>query len=291
GDFDIDKMGQLSLRKTVDFETLSNPKEFILVVTARDTASHRSNATVVVRIIDVDDVAPEFLNTPYNFSVDENSKPGTMFGSVFALDVDSKNISYTLNSSASDFKIDMHGNLFTLREFDFEQQNENPIKINVTATDETNHASNTIISVYILNINDNSPVFQNVHYSTTIDETLNSSSSVIITVNATDHEHDNISYSIIDGNTENKFHINSITGAIHCQGQDKANPPQCHFNASIINKYDLIVQAVDGGMPPRMNVTSVTISVNDVNNNPPRFSSHMYWGEVSENRESVKIVT
>ncbi|KAK3592814.1 hypothetical protein CHS0354_019041 [Potamilus streckersoni] len=287
--FEFNKNGQLSLKKDVDFETLPNPKEFYLIVTAEDTGSHRSNATVVVRIIDVDDAAPDFLNTPYNFSIDENSKQGTKVGSVFAMDVDSKSISYTLNSSAStDFKIDKNGNLFVQREFDFEEQKENPIVISVTATDEMNNANDTVISVYILNINDNSPVFKNVPYEATINETLNSSSSVIITVSATDIDYGNISYSIIDGNTDNKFCINNSTGAIQCQGQHNA---ECQFNASIINRYDLIVQAMDGGKPPRMNVTSVTIFVIDVNNNPPRFSSNEYWAEVTENVESVKIIT
>ncbi|KAK3586248.1 hypothetical protein CHS0354_015273, partial [Potamilus streckersoni] len=271
--------GQLSLKHKVDFETLPYPKELNLTVRAIDSGQHNSTAIVVVRIINIDDTAPNFINSPYNFSVDENSKPGTKIGSVFAVDVDSSYIVYTLNTS--NFDIDKEGNLFVNQTFDYEVQKENPVNIKVTATDEKNHANDTVILVHILNTNDNSPVFQKTPYNRTIDETF-SSQSVIITVTATDVDYGSICYKIIEGNEENKFWINNASGEIQCISR---------LNASITYRYDLIIQAVDGGQPPRMNVTSVTIYVNDVNDNPPRFLSHVYWAEVMETEKSAKVLT
>ena len=96
-------------------------------------------------------------------------------------------------------------------------------------------------------------------------------------VEATDNDAGNnaaVKYSIIGGNTGTTFSIDSESGELFL-GKPLDRERQDSFN--------LIVRAQDLGNPPKSNTTQVVISVLDVNDNSPKFSTSNYYQSVAEN--------
>lgn len=59
---------------------------------------------------------------------------------------------------------------------------------------------------------------------------------------------------------------------------------------SLFNFVSYQVAATDGGSPALTSNTTVTVSVLDVNDNPPQFNSTMYIFDISENLASGAMV-
>ncbi len=55
-----------------------------------------------------------------------------------------------------------------------------------------------------------------------------------------------------------------------------------HHNLVFLDSYNLVVQATDGGSPPRVGTATVLIDVIDVNDNKPRFDRSFYMEAVLE---------
>ena len=72
---------------TIDREYLEN---YRLIVTCNDMGKPILSSSIVVIVVinDVNDHSPVFNQTNYNFAVQENSRPNTVIGHVFALDQD-----------------------------------------------------------------------------------------------------------------------------------------------------------------------------------------------------------
>lgn len=97
--FAIDnKTGTVTLRRPLDFEAVrvrekravSSILPIFLSVIARDQGepSLSARATIVVYLIDVNDVAPEFERTDYSVEIPENLLGGTVIAEVSAIDRD-----------------------------------------------------------------------------------------------------------------------------------------------------------------------------------------------------------
>lgn len=93
-----------------------------------------------------------------------------------------------------------------------------------------------------------------------------------------------MTYTIISGNDENKFALDLYSGELHLvEALDYETMP---------NSYSLVVHAIDGGTSARTAVTSVTISVNDVNDNTPVCSSTLIAVSMAENTaDGTSVVT
>ena len=114
------------------------------------------------------------------------------------------------------------------------------------------------------------------HFSARIHENASVGVSVL-TVKAFDLDKKNngqIRYSIISDNSEGDFSIGELSGVI------SVNKMLDYERKKV---YDLIVQAEDGGMIPRRDTASVTITIIDVNDNAPVFEHSPYVCRVMEN--------
>ena len=127
-DFRLDShTGELYIRKRLDFERV---KEYVLKVTAEDQGeSMRADfATIVIRVTDVNDNPPSFVDLPYFAYVQENleSAPVHVIG-ITARDLDTGwggHVSYMLmEGDRSLFTMNAtSGEIQALRSFDREQQ-------------------------------------------------------------------------------------------------------------------------------------------------------------------------
>ena len=145
--------------------------------------------------------------------------------------------------------------------------------------DEADSGTQTI-TVRIGDVNDNLPVFDESAYAASIDETL-APGAPVISVRATDADgtadNSNVIYSITAGNTGDVFHINESTGEITV-----AAGAELDFETT--PSYTLTIGARDGldasGTDDTVvdTTTTVTITINDINDESPSVPNHEATG-------------
>lgn len=130
-----------------------------------------SSARVNVKLLDVNDNAPSFEQTTYNFEVTENATIDTKIGDVQATDKDYGifgEIEYSLTGFGSNnFKTDLNkGGLYVGSPLDYETQKS--YSLTLVAKDGGGKVSSTSVFIDVLDANDNAPVFEAAEYSRTI---------------------------------------------------------------------------------------------------------------------------
>ena len=125
------------------------------------------------------------------------------------------------------------------------------------------------VLVIVEDENDNGPIFYPPVYESKIPENTKAGELVVsLTANDADSgENSNLSYAIIQGNDKGYFKIDATTGMI------TTTDKQLDFESQRIFK--LLVSASDGGKQQKTNQATITIYVQDVNDNIPKFYSDL----------------
>ncbi|XP_031753899.1 protocadherin gamma subfamily A, 11 isoform X19 [Xenopus tropicalis] len=137
------------------------------------------------------------------------------------------------------------------------------------------------ITVIVLDINDNAPVFEKPNYKIHLPENPPHGKSLIL-LNATDLDeglNGEFEYTFDEHNPDSVrelFDLNKETGEIYVVGT-------VDFEAS--NFYELSVKAKDKGIPALVGRCLVQIEVEDVNDNPPEIHYTSVTNEVPENAD------
>ncbi|KAM4675790.1 protocadherin alpha-8-like [Discoglossus pictus] len=159
----------LTVDAALDRETRS---EYEVIITAKDEGSPvlSVSKTIKIHISDVNDNAPQFLQSVNTVFIRENNPPGTLVYTVLALDIDINQnsfITYSLTESAiSGIPLSSYmsinpenGNLFALLSFDHEQLTYFQCHIKATDAGLPPLGSNLTLNVFIVDVNDNAPTF------------------------------------------------------------------------------------------------------------------------------------
>ncbi|XP_071380374.1 LOW QUALITY PROTEIN: uncharacterized protein [Centroberyx affinis] len=231
---------------------------------------------VEIIILDVNDNSPSFLSTSQTINITENSITGAKFPLQPAHDADvGKNTVNAYKLSQNEyFSLATHKGEFVSAELvlqkALDREREPVIRLTLTAIDGGSPAksgSMTII-VYILDINDNPPVFSKTLYKAIVYENAPISTS-IISLNATDLDegrNGEIFYSFSEigrGKTADLFSIDAKTGTV----TNKIN-----IDFEVNNAFEIRVQANDGATSPMTSHAKLLIEVLDVNDNAPEIS-------------------
>ncbi|CAF3469268.1 unnamed protein product [Rotaria socialis] len=147
--------GTVSTNTSFDYEI---KRKYRFQVRARDHGQPplESFIDVQINIININEFSPTFEQDSYEFFVYEN-RTIQFIGQVKAYDLDfNDSISYVLRNYEDLFRIDSNGKIFTHVVFDRELQED--YKLTVIATDNSTIGS-TIVTIKILDVNDNRPVF------------------------------------------------------------------------------------------------------------------------------------
>ncbi|XP_022254786.1 cadherin-related tumor suppressor-like [Limulus polyphemus] len=283
--FGISANGTIFTSKPLDRETKSF---YNLIVSATDQAwpeERRLSSTVQVTIIlkDINDESPEFTMSNTT-SVLENVPVNTVIMAVKAIDRDEgKNsyIEYSLFSATDKFLLGPVDGLLRVNG-PLDREIKSQYEITVTAKDRGIPSRSSFINIVvdILDENDNSPTFDPRQYSASVSENTSIGLSVL-EVSATDQDKGlsgQVHYSIIAGDTNLDFVIGEDTGIIRV-GKN--------LDYERKNRYTLTVQAEDAGDDVRYDTATVTISVTDINDNPPTFLNSPHEIHVMENIESL----
>lgn len=282
-----DNEAEIYVLKPLDYESI---KEYNLTVRVENQYTQASETTVFIKLIDVNDEIPQFGANERLFVLEEQPI-GTAAGQLHAFDKDStppyNTVTFELDGPDdvhSLFKINKDtGELTTMRKFDRESNHSFRIRVKITDGAESARASakpgehNSYFQdfyIVIDDINDNEPAFEKSSYKAEVKENEDIG-HIIITVQATDKDQSsNLSYQLTDGHV-GAFQIQAGTGSIMVAGK---------IDYETKNKYNLTVVVSDGKFEA---VTTVEITVLDLNDNPPKFDKTKYevtiWERAMDN--------
>ncbi|EEB19942.1 conserved hypothetical protein [Pediculus humanus corporis] len=283
---------------TLDYENPNQRKFLILVVAEEisDVPERSSTATVTVAITDVNDNAPYFENVDprtgsYSATVSETASPGELVTSILAKDKDSgsygvKGIVYQLEGNGSEkFSVNSKTGVVVVAKcenpgkpqcLDYETKNIYDLTYKATDDEGKGQSNQVSLRISLKDDNDNPPVFERSQYQTVIDEGSNKFQPPFkITAHDKD-ETSQIEYYIVTGNVNNLFSLDPHSGEITVT--DKKNG--LNMTGVSNNVIELVVQATDGKYSSN---ATVSITVNDVNNNAPVFQESQYHATILEN--------
>ncbi|XP_033103123.1 protocadherin Fat 4-like isoform X2 [Anneissia japonica] len=269
----------------LDFEAGATSISVKVIATEAQNKSRQSFGDVVIQIIDLNDNYPEFANETYQAYIPEDAVAGAHVITIVATDKDAltKYITYGIIGTGLDntcFNVFEHTGMVTVSgecEFDIEE-GKSSYFFTYQAKDDGGLASTVLLEISLTDVNDNHPV----HVSTTpesptIPESQNGQfkKTHVAIIQFTDADNDEntngrVEYSM---NGSSIFRINETTGRIY-QTED------ADFETK--KSYEFLVIAEDKGTPSLSSNISITIEVEDVNDNAPIFINSTYEGEVNE---------
>nr|AAO15696.1 protocadherin [Danio rerio] len=258
-------------------------------VRALDGGGRFCEAEVEITVEDVNDNPPQFTTDPYTFTVFENTEINTPVARLYASDLDTganAEIMYSLLDSADGvFSIEEETGVVRLdRPLDRELQSLYTLRAQATDRGSPRHlSSQTLLSVSILDINDNPPVFERREYTATVAEDIPVGTQVL-RVHAASRDTEagtEITYAIINGNERGAFRVDPQTGGVFV-----IEP----LDYETAHEFYLTVEATDGGTPSLSDLATVNINLTDVNDNSPVFNQDIYSAVISEDAELGKTV-
>ena len=282
--FKINKhTGEVFIVGSVDYEIGSI---YLLAVEARDKGadSMPAEATVVVRVTDMNDNAPVIsintLTSSADAEVAENSPLGTFVAHVSVVDTDDRNNGrvscYLSNKNFKLHKLDAtEFKIVTTKKFDREEKPEQKISLRCNDRGNPPQVSITDIIVRILDENDNAPEFDEEVYSVVIKEN-NPVGAFVMKVQATDMDsgdNSRVRYSLA-AKAKELMDIDEDTGEIMAKVM---------FDFETIERFDFHVFATDRTNARRTATATVELIVTDTNDARPEFKQDSYSFGVFEN--------
>uniref|UniRef100_H2ZGK9 Uncharacterized protein n=1 Tax=Ciona savignyi TaxID=51511 RepID=H2ZGK9_CIOSA len=267
--------GNVTVKRTPADVLGSNNVNFNISVTATDMGTPSRIGKSLLHLSLVNRATPVFTQSFYDaIMVPEDAKAHTVItSSVQAASPDSSDVYYTIEGgdSLQQFDIDfVGGTITTLGNLDFEQRTN--YRLQVRARDAASRAySDVQVLIQVVDINDNDPIFIQTSYTKSLPENTRVGTEVV-KVHAVDLDSGSfgaISYSIIQSPTSDggQFLIDFDTGVIWTASNLDAETQQI---------MEFVVRATDGGSPAKYSDVTVTLSVEDVNDNPPEFEKVNY---------------
>ena len=263
----------------LDFETVS---DFNLTVVAYDNSLNPSYSSAEVKIRILDENEPPMFSVPvYNASLREDASVGLRVIAVAASDNDSGSsgsITYAIPSSEL-FRIDGRTGTITLKNA---ITSPGIIRFNVTATDEGSPPQTAMaeVHVYIVDVNNNPPVFTEASRNVNVPENVAVGYEVFrvseVTSDADIGANSAIRYAIVSGNINVTFSLDPWSGSLRTARE---------LDYETLSVYNLAIGASDLGSPntsPATGTLAVTIQVANSNDNFPTFSSTEYICTISE---------
>ncbi|CAL1529751.1 unnamed protein product, partial [Lymnaea stagnalis] len=255
-------------------------------------------------ILDVNDVAPQFVNLPYEVTIKEDAQANTVvYSGVSVVDPDTARVEISMEATDEEYKTTFIINPFTghitlNRTLDYEKHSYYQFKI--MAVDQGGlKADPASFVVYVLDVQDTAPIFVNLPYSeqTYENATVGKSILKVVAVDGDKGIPNNITYSFESGDYSN-FNIDPTTGVITVKSSLDRDSEAMRNNGGVyamivkviwLSIYVIQMKAAEVVPPGQVNkgnttaLTLVTITVLDVNDNAPTFSQTNYNATILEN--------
>ncbi|KAG8438891.1 hypothetical protein GDO86_005181 [Hymenochirus boettgeri] len=250
-----DKSGLITTKSLMDVKDQS---QLYLEITA---LNGQISTVVIVDLVDCNNHAPVFTKSSYSGTFNENVPAGTEILQVTATDADLGNngyVSYSIASPRSTpFIINqLTGAISSTRMLDYELTRR-LYRLRVWASDwgsPFRQQSEVFISLNLNNLNDNSPMFEQVNCNATIPRDISIGGKVVALSAVDIDELQNIQYEIISGNEQQKFKLDPTTGLLTVR--------DTFDDTSAVQpiRYSLVVTANDGENYALPTVVNITLS-------------------------------
>ncbi|MBN3279871.1 FAT2 protein, partial [Polyodon spathula] len=278
--FTIDsESGWITSLKETDCESRELYRFYVVATDHGGKVKLSSSTLVEISITDENDNPPQFTEDVYKGAVVENSQPGHVITALSTRDADVSEDNRQMTCYITDgdplgqFSVEqVDGEWRVTLQGEIDREEKEKYLLRVTATDDRFQVTTTV-EIHVLDINDNSPVCQQVLYTETVSEDAPAGFS-ILKVSAKDPDHGTngqITYTL-HGPRADKFHLDTQTGGLYTLAA---------LDREQEMEYDLVVKATDGG--GRSCQTDILLAIKDVNDNPPKFSSNHYVVTVFDN--------
>ncbi|XP_053092856.1 protocadherin alpha-8 isoform X13 [Pangasianodon hypophthalmus] len=271
--FDIDSItGEIVVKGHIDFEATS-AYEIDITASDKGTVPLTTDKSVIIKIVDVNDNAPEIELTSLSSSVSEDSRPGTTVALISVTDLDSGINGKVFCSVPDDipFKLmpssqDNIYSLVTTSSIDREKHYEYDITLVAKDAGEPSLSSVKSLTILVSDINDNNPEFSLSPYTFYVMEN-NIPGMSLFCVSASDrdtNENAIITYEIMRENGEDNkqmfVNVNAENGCIYALKS---------FDFEKVKTFQFHVIATDSGNPPLSSNVTVNVFILDQNDNVP----------------------
>ncbi|XP_076001621.1 protocadherin Fat 1a isoform X2 [Genypterus blacodes] len=274
--------GWVATLKALDREKMNKYTVAILATDQGDKVQHVTGTTVDVTVADVNDNPPRFTAEIYKGTVSEDDPPPSgVIAILSTTDDDSEDINKQVNyfitggDPLGQFGIEHIQNEWKVSvRKPLDREEKDSYLLNITASDGI-FTAKAIVEVKVLDANDNSPVCEKSLYTERVPED-SPPGRLILQVSARDADirsNAQISFEL-QGSGSELFTIDSDTGEL------KTWLP---LDREERDEHIFRVRAVDGG--GRYCEADIHITVEDVNDNAPQFTSDPYSITVFENTE------
>ncbi|XP_049441925.1 protocadherin alpha-8-like isoform X35 [Epinephelus fuscoguttatus] len=266
--------GEIIVQDLIDFE-LEESYEIDIQASDKGPAPLRTDKSVMVNIVDLNDNAPHIEVTSFSKAIPEDARPGTTVALISVLDKDSglngkvicslnEDVPFSLSPSSQD---NMYS-IVTKSPLDREKQSIYDVTIVAKDAGVPSLSSEKSITIIVSDVNDNRPEFSASPYTYYVTEN-NSPGVSLFSVRASDRdEGDNshVLYHILrDGKDTNK--LNSFSVSINSESGDILALKS--FDFETVKTFQFQVVATDSGTPSLSNNVTVNVFILDQNDNAP----------------------
>ncbi|XP_061147419.1 protocadherin 1 gamma 22 [Syngnathus typhle] len=264
--------GDITVKGDLDHE-INSLHRFDITAKDKGNPKMEGHSGVEIKIIDVNDNAPEIIVTSLTSPVPEDSAIGTVIALLSTRDPDSKdNGKVTLRlPPESPFKLNPpvsnHYSLVTNGPLDREKNDQYNVEIRATDYGKPPLSSAKIIIVKLLDVNDNPPVFSQPHYTIYVKEN-SAPGHILCSVSASDPdagENAKVSYSIVDS----KVHDVSVSSYVYVNSENGSIYSMHSFDYEKIKVFQVVVASKDQGSPSLSSSATVHVFILDQNDNAP----------------------
>ncbi|ESO84012.1 hypothetical protein LOTGIDRAFT_229554 [Lottia gigantea] len=284
-DFQIDqRTGEITTNRSADIDCERQCEYFVQIV-ARDENGKglEGTAELNIKIIDENDNAPSIENDNLTFVIQPSLYVGSTLAQIKAEDADISDVNrlltYTL-IDGGDGKFFVHPSTgeLTLSTSLLQEpvRQEYDMIIMVTDSGQPPLSASVMVTVYVP-VNIPTTVIPVVTIAVPEDRVID---DIIFSFGDTNDTDKNITY-ILDSES-NEFLLDEVTGDLTINATLDAEEHQL---------YTLVVFTIDHGEPTYTMTTTVTVNIQDINDNPPRFSTQSYQAYVSENNNPTALTT
>ncbi|XP_070693481.1 protocadherin alpha-8-like [Pempheris klunzingeri] len=279
------KIPVLYLHKPLDKETARSHR---LLLTAFDGGKPAKSGTmgIIVNVLDVNDNMPVFAKDAYAAVLDENSPIGTTILQVNATDLDDGSNGEVVYSFGDNVNKKLHklfevgvdtGEIIVKGLIDFEAKDRYEIDIKASDKGPVPLATEKSVIITIVDLNDNAPEIEVTSFSSAIPEDSKPGTTVaLLSVNDKDsgvngkvicYISEDVPFTLTPSVQDNMYSI--VTKSL--------------LDREHQSKYDVTIIARDAGEQPLSSHRTISVTVSDMNDNSPEFSTNPYTFYVTEN--------
>ncbi|TRY81237.1 hypothetical protein DNTS_021846 [Danionella cerebrum] len=258
-----------------------------LILTAIDggVPARSGTASIIVRVQDTNDNAPQFDQAHYSLNISENSPPGTVIVKLNASDADegpNAELSYSFTLYTSEKTQEMFslnantGEIAVKGVIDYEEMKIFEMFLEARDNGAVPLSGQSRVTVYVNDMNDNHPEITIRSLKNTVEENI-PVGTVIALVGVSDRDTGDNARVHLNMNKDLPFILNKSSENLYELLVSEV------LDREVVTEYEITLVVSDKGNPPLSDNETITVHLLDVNDNAPQFPQSSYTIPVKEN--------